>query len=102
VTFVTPLASTKVLGCDHDDHGGYPVRWFSFYAVAEDGRRALLARITCRSDAHAMDRTSAMLWPGAMVFEGSRHVGTLPPEDPEERRIVPPKLAKHSLPRRVR
>lgn len=71
-----------------------PVRWFSFYAVDGDGARKLLARITCRSDAHALDRVSAAMWPGAQVFEGTRLVGTLPPDDPEELHIVPARLKR--------
>ena len=67
------------------------MRWYSVYAVLADGRRDLLARVTCKSDAHAMDRVSASMWPGAVVFEGPRLVGILPPrpgEDPEERCIL--------------
>ena len=68
------------------------MRWYSAYAILSDGRRDLLARVTCHSDAHAIDRVSAAMWPRAQVFEGARYVGTLPPppgEDPEERCIVP-------------
>ena len=74
------------------------MRWFAIYTVLPDGRRDLLARVTCRSDAHALDRVSAAMWPGAQVFEGSRLVGTLPRrpgEDPDERCILPPRAREH-------
>jgi len=74
------------------------VRWFSFYAIDGDGRRDLLARITCRSDDHAMDRTSASIWPGAQVYEGKRLVGVLPGrpgDDPEARCILSRDLGAH-------
>lgn len=66
------------------------MRWFSFYSVDASGTRDLLARITCKSDADALDRMSASIWPGAVVFEGSRYVGTLPATDADERHIIPP------------
>jgi hypothetical protein len=69
------------------------MRWYSVYAILQDGRRDLLARVTCKSDVHAMDRVSASMWPGALVFEGPRLVGILPArpgDDPDERCILPP------------
>ena len=55
------------------------MRWYSFYELLPDGRRNLLARLVCRSDAHAADEVSASMFPEAQVFEGGRLVATLPP-----------------------
>ena len=60
-----------------EGHGGGGAL-FCLHDILPDGRRYLLARTVCRSDALAMDRMPASIWSGARVFEGSRLLGILP------------------------
>ncbi len=53
------------------------MRWYAIRQRLAEGRSELLARISCPDDKSAMDDLSAGLFPGAEVWEGQRHVGTL-------------------------
>ena len=73
------------------------MRWYAFYDLLPDGRRDLLARVTCRSDAHAMDRAPTLLTPRLRMRRWrSADVGPLAAlnADPEVMRFFPARLSR--------
>ena len=55
------------------------MRWFSVVEALPGGRRHLLARIACTSDAEAADLLTAAMFPDAEVWQANRFVAKLPP-----------------------
>src|ERR1700712_4650220 len=76
VTAVSGLPSLyRPLG--RDPEGAMP--WYSILNPLPDGRRQLVVRIKCVTDATASDDLSADMFPGAEVWESTRFVATLAP-----------------------